>query len=307
MSDRALLLIAAIVIDILIGDPVYPLHPVRLMGNLISFLEKALRKVGLNGIGGGCLLLIFTLTIPVSIYLIIEQLLSDTVGLILFQLFIYYSLVSITDLNRHATRVFQALKDKDLKLARERLSWIVGRNTEKLKESQVCQACVETIAESSSDGIIAPLFWGLLLGPAGMIGYKVVNTLDSMVGYKNEKYLLFGRCSAKADDVLNFIPARITMLLLLIQKRVGPQQLVTAFRDRLKHSSPNAGHPETAMAVLLNIKMGGPSTYGTMLVEKPWINSEGKAAKKEHIKAAQKHIYILAVELIFILLFIATL
>lgn len=307
MSDRALLLIAAIILDLLIGDPVYPLHPVRLMGNLISFLEKSLRKAGLNGIGGGCLLLLFAFTIPVSLYLIIEQLLTDSIALLVFQLYLYYSLVSITDLNQHTTRVFQALKGKDLKLARERLSWIVGRNTKKLKESQVCQACVETIAESSSDGIIAPLFWGFLLGPAGMIGYKVINTLDSMVGYKNEKYLLFGRCSAKADDIANFIPARITIILLLIQKRVGPKALATVWSDRKNHSSPNSGHPEAAIAVLLNIKMGGPSTYGTTLVEKPWINSEGKTAQKEQIKEAQKHIYILAVELILILLFIATL
>lgn len=306
ISERAALLFIAILIDLFIGDPVYPLHPVRLFGYLIRKIEQFLRAIRLNGVGGGALLLLFSVTIPVCIYMGIAHWVSVKYVQWGIDLFIYYSLISITDLNRHALRVFDALTENDLNLARERVSWIVGRDTKKLKKHQVSQATVETMAESSSDGIVSPIFWGVLLGPVGIIGYKVINTLDSMVGYKNEKYHKFGKFSARADDVANFIPARLTMLLILIQNRVGHTAWLTAIGDRKNHSSPNSGHPEAAMAAILDMKMGGPSTYGGILVEKPWINRSGATATTIHIKQAHRVILLLAAELLLILFFIAT-
>lgn len=306
IAERALLIFIAIIIDLIIGDPVYPFHPVRLFGRLIRTLEKWLRAMKCDGIGGGALLLLFSVAIPICIYIGLSSIIPNTYIQWAVDLFLYYSLISITDLNRHAMRVYAALKENDIQDAREKLSWIVGRDTKKLKKHQVARATVETIAESSSDGIVSPIFWGLLLGPVGIIGFKVINTLDSMVGYKNDKYHKFGMFSARADDVANVIPARLTLFLILIQNRIGPQAWVTAIQNRKKHSSPNSGHPEAAMAALLDMKMGGPSTYGGKVVEKPWINPTGKQATTEMIKKAHAIILWLAVELLIILFFIAT-
>lgn len=304
--ERAVLIFIAIIIDLIIGDPVCPFHPVRLFGHLIRILEKGLRAMKCDGIGGGALLLLFAVAIPILIYMGLRSIIPHKYIQLGADLFLYYSLISITDLNRHAMRVYAALKENDLQAAKEKLSWIVGRDTKKLKKHEVAQATVETMAESSSDGIVSPIFWGLILGPVGIIGFKVINTLDSMVGYKNEQYHKFGKFSARADDVANFIPARLTLFLILIQNRIGPQAWVTAIRNRKNHSSPNSGHPEAAVAALLDMKMGGPSTYGGKVVEKPWINPNGKQASTAMIKKAHAIIIWLAVELLIILFFIAT-
>lgn len=306
IAERSLLIFIAIIIDLIIGDPVYPFHPVRLFGHLIRTLEKWLRAIQLHGIRGGALLLLFAVSIPVLTYMGISFFITNRFLQWGVDLFIFYSLISITDLNRHALRVHKALQEGNLGQARERLSWIVGRETTKLKEHQVAQATVETMAESSSDGIVSPVFWGLLLGPAGIIAFKVINTLDSMVGYKNEKYCKFGMFSARADDVANFISARLTMVLILVQNRIGPKAWVKAIKNRKNHSSPNSGHPEAAVAALLNIRMGGPSRYSGVVVSKPWINASGKNAAVHNIKEAYRIVLWLAVELLVILFFIAT-
>ncbi len=278
MDDYLTIQIAiAFVLDILIGDPRWLPHPVRIMGKFIEYLEILLRKVFRSERTAGIFL---TGIMVMGSYLITFKIISifygfgKVWGISVSILIIFYSL-SIRDLLNETRGVLNALKSGNLPKARSSLSRIVGRDTHNLSEQQITTGCIETSAESSVDGIIAPLFYAFIGGPALAMAYKSINTLDSMVGYKNEKYNNFGWASAKLDDVANFIPARIAAIILPISSFICGADFSNSIRivkrDGQKHPSPNSGIPEAAIAGALKIRLGGPSVYNGIPSDKPFI------------------------------------
>lgn len=278
MNDYLPLQIAiAFVLDILIGDPRWLPHPIRMIGKCIEYLEVILRKAFVSERTAGIFL---TGIIVLGSYLITFKIISlfygfgKVWGLTASIIIIFYSL-SIRDLLKETGGVLKALKSGNLPKARSNLSRIVGRDTHNLSEQQVAAGCIETSAESSVDGIIAPLLYAFIGGPAFAMAYKSINTLDSMVGYKNEKYNNFGWASAKLDDVANFIPARIAAIILPISSFICGADYSNSIRivkrDGQKHPSPNSGIPEAAIAGALKIRLGGPSVYNGIPSNKPFI------------------------------------
>jgi adenosylcobinamide-phosphate synthase len=278
MNDYLTIQIAiAFVLDIMIGDPRWLPHPIRIIGRCIEYLEKVLRSIFASERMAGIFL---TGIIVLGSYLITFKIISifygfGTVwGIAVSIIIIFYSL-SIRDLLNETRGVLKALKSGNLPKARSNLSRIVGRDTHNLSEQQVATGCIETSAESSVDGIIAPLLYAFIGGPALAMAYKSINTLDSMVGYKNEKYNNFGWASAKLDDVANFIPARIAAIILPISSFICGADFSNSVRivkrDGQKHPSPNSGIPEAAIAGALKIRLGGPSVYNGIHSNKPFI------------------------------------
>lgn len=262
------MLALAIVLDLTLGDPRWLPHPVVLTGRLITALETILRR-GLRHERFAGILLLFTTVSTVAtiawLLIRISSALHPLAGF-LTAAGISYTCLAARSLHSESALVADALAAGDLKEARQALSGIVGRDTANLEENEIWRALVETVAENTTDGIIAPLFWLALGGPVTGMTYKAVSTLDSMVGYKNEHYLLFGWASARMDDLLNFIPARLTALLMVVAAPLAGLSLRGALRitlrDRLNHPSPNSGHPEAAAAGALGVRLGGTAYYG---------------------------------------------
>ncbi len=261
-------------------------HLIVLFGRMISKGEKLLNR-GSSKVLKGAFLVVILVTITLTLtYRLLEVLkdinppLSDGVAIIL----LFYCLANRT-LIKEGQAVFKTLKKEGLEAGRKRLSWIVGRNTSKLNEQQIRTATLETLSENLSDGVIAPLFYYFVLGVPGAVAYKMINTLDSMIGYKSDRYMAFGRFGAKLDDVANFIPARITALLMLIVtgrlKGIG-----FVLREGKKHASPNAGYPEAALAYILGCQFGGLNEYHGQLVEKPYIGQYKKVITDQDLKMA---------------------
>ena len=268
-------------LDLLLGDPRWLPHPIRAIGALIAGLEKVLRKILPKTQGGelsgGVVLVILVLVFSGGFTLLVLWL-CGKVGLwlrFLAEAILCFQLLATRSLKGESMKVYKALKAGDLEGARYAVSMIVGRDTQRLDEAGVARAAVETVAENASDGVIAPLIFLAIGGaPLGMV-YKAVNTMDSMVGYKNDQYLWFGRCAAKLDDVVNFIPARLAGLLMCLGAGFsgfdGPNALRIFRRDRKNHKSPNSAHTEAAAAGALHIQLGGSNYYFGKLVEKPTI------------------------------------
>lgn len=275
----------------IVGDPHYGFHPVRLIGRAISLVERALRSLECSGIFGGALLALVVLALTVFSYLGLRHLFTHLHNwvAIVFDVFIVYSCIALRDLLKHARPISDALDKNDLAQAREAVQRIVGRDAAVLDAHGVARAAVESVAEGFLDGVFAPLCWYvfgaicafLASGPplpwavAAMLVYRTANTLDSMVGYQNERYLFLGRASAKLDDILNFLPARLAVPVLFtasgmcgLNSRGGWK---TALRDRLKHQSPNSAHTESFAAGALGIRLGGPVQYPDGMVDKPWL------------------------------------
>jgi len=268
---------AAIILDWLLGDPRWLPHPVIAIGKLIQLLEPPLRRTVRSELLGGLLLLVFTVVTTIlatTLALKAAYALTPVAGFIL-AVILSWNCLAARSLQRESGLVAKALATGDLPLARKQLSFIVGRDTAELTEAEIWRGTVETVAENTADGVIAPLFCLMLGGPVLGLAYKAVNTLDSMVGYKNEKYLLFGRASARCDDLLNFIPARLTgILMVLTAPFVGlttKNSWRIMLRDGRNHSSPNSGIPEAAAAGALGVQLGGANYYFGKLVEKPTI------------------------------------
>jgi adenosylcobinamide-phosphate synthase len=249
---------------------------VRWIGRLVHILESPLRKLLPERLGGILLLVIVvgiaTGTTWAVLFLAGEWHPWARIGVEI--LMIYYGLAA-RSLARETGAVLAACEAEDWTEARKRLGLIVGRDTADLPPEQIYRACIETVAESTTDGVVAPLFYAALLGPVGMWAYKAINTLDSMVGHRDERYLRFGWASARADDVANFLPARFTWLLLslaalLMGNRAG-RALAIGWRDGRKHPSPNSGWAEATMAGALGVQLGGPSTYQGEPSEKPTL------------------------------------
>jgi len=258
----------AIILDLALGDPRWLPHPVVFIGRLISILEVHVRKLLRNGHVAGVLLLVLTAgSSALTAWLLIRacSLLHPLTGFLAAAV-LSYTCLAARSLHGESALVANALAAGNLAEARRTLSYIVGRDTAALDETEIWRALVETVAENTTDGIIAPLFWLTLGGPVAGIAYKAVSTLDSMVGYKNERYLQLGWASARMDDLLNFIPARLTALLMVLAAApAGLSQrgaLKIALRDRLNHPSPNSGHSEAAAAGALGVQLGGRAFYG---------------------------------------------
>ena len=291
----------AYVLDLAIGDPQWPYHPVRLIGRSIEGMEYLLRKLTIpKRISGILLTMIIVSGTYLSIYAVV--LLSrqwSMLGEIIIGAAIIYFTISIKCLADESKKVMTALKENDLIKARKALSLIVGRDTENLSEGQMVRACIETIAEGSVDGVLSPLLYAFIGGPTAAIAYKALNTLDSMVGHKNEKYVRFGWASARLDDLANYIPARISAILIPMASFLCgycfKDSLRIAFRDGRKHESPNSGIPEAAMAGALGVQLGGASTYQGEVIEKPFIGDAKNLMTIESINRAIKIMYVASV------------
>lgn len=295
-------LIIGFILDIIFGDPNYFFHPVRLIGNLIVKLELILRKIfprtPRGEIVAGVLLVIFVVCISVLIpglILILAYNFSVYFGIVIESIFAY-QLLSMKALKKESMKIYSKLKNNDIESARNAVAMIVGRDTDKLSGEGITKATVETVAENTSDGIIAPLFYMAIGGVLFGFLYKSVNTMDSMVGYKNEKYLYFGRVAAKLDDVLNFIPARLSAFIMLIGVLLGRYNLKNALkiysRDRYNHASPNSAHTEAVVAGALNIQLAGDAYYFGKLYKKETIGDSIRPLEYQDIKKTNDILYI---------------
>ncbi len=303
-SDPATLaILLGIAADCLAGDPVFSLHPVRLLGDLATRAETILRPL-LEPCAAGVLawLAVVGAAAAAAILLPLAALrVHPALGVALDALFVWAS-IAPRDLSLHAMRVRRALLAGDLGAARRAVSMVVGRDTDRLDESAVARACVESVAESSVDGVSAPLFWALLLGPWAAFAYRAANTLDSMFGHKTERYLLFGRLSARADDVATFLPARLAAALTvpcaLVLGLDARSALRILARDRLKHESPNSGHPEAVFAGALRTRLGGPASYKGERIDHPVMGDGPEPASPAMIANAVRLMYAQALLLV---------
>lgn len=292
---------AGFVLDIIFGDPLWIPHPVVQMGKAISVFEAALRKPFPKTAGGEFLAgLILALLLPLfsfalsfgALYLLYGV--SPFLGLAA-ESFWCFQVLAIKSLKDAGLEVYRALLSGDIKNARKKLSFIVGRDTENLSEKEIIKAAVETVAENTTDGAVSPLIYMLIGGaPLGLM-YKAINTMDSMIGYKNARYAHFGKAAARLDDLANFIPARLAGALMALSAPVfsldGKAALRILLRDRKNHKSPNSAHTEAACAGALGIALSGDASYFGVLVEKPAIGDDKRPPEPKDIVSAVKLLY----------------
>jgi adenosylcobinamide-phosphate synthase len=303
--DPLLLLLIALALDALLGDPpwlfrIIP-HPVRIIGVLIDRIETKINREKRNQMDRafrGFGLLLFMLTFSIGIGLGVQHLSATTRFGWLLELFLVFSLLAQRGLFDAVRAVALALKKEGLAGGRKAVSQIVGRDVERLDAHGVSRAAIESCVENFGDGVVAPIFWYVLFGLPGMLAYKTVNTLDSMVGHKSERFRAFGSTSARLDDVLNFIPARLAGLLLILAAFFVPtarpfRGLKVMLRDSRKHRSPNAGWPEAATAGALGLALSGPRAYAEGASSEPWLGEEFTAKAEE--KDIRRALYLFAV------------
>lgn len=280
--EKILSIIIAWVMDLCFGDPVRLPHPVVAFGKLISQGEHAMNK-GVHRKLKGALLAIGLVMGIYTITALVLGCLPSIIELLVNTLLIFFCLAGTT-LIREVREVFRAV-DRSLEEGRKQVARIVGRDTSELSAQEVRTAALETLAENLSDGVIAPFFWYALLGVPGMLAYKMVNTLDSMIGYRNERYKDFGCFAARLDDVANYIPARLTAFLMVLAS--GKLSLLGfVWKYGNKHASPNSGYPEAALAGILNCRFGGPHNYFGQEVWKPFIGHNDRLLTTEDMKVA---------------------
>lgn len=290
------------ILDLLIGDPNNPFHPVRGIGLLASKLETIFRKLLKNSLKiAGLIVWIITIILTFAItygIIFVCMKINKYLGVIVQGIIIYFC-ISAKGLVVEGYKVIKYLNEGNIEKSRKQLSYIVGRDTESLDSKGITRAVIETIAENMSDGVIAPILFAGIFGAAGSMAYKAVNTMDSMFGYKNDKYIEFGYFPAKLDDLFNYIPARVTGILIIISsfflKRDYKNSLKIYKRDRYNHTSPNSAHPEAAMAGALDIQLGGANYYFGKIVEKPVIGDKIKEIEINDVKRTAEILYLSAV------------
>jgi adenosylcobinamide-phosphate synthase len=271
---------AAFILDFVLGDPGRLPHLVVYMGRAIAFLEGFFRRLFCKPFVAGVFFAVFLICSTYFLALVLVWAagrLHPFLGLGIQVVLLFYCF-SVKSLKDAALAVARPLKAKDVQTARQKVAMIVGRETQNLDVPGVTRATVETVAENFVDGFLSPLFWALVLGVPGAVAFKMVNTLDSMVGYQNDTYILFGRASARIDDAANFIPARLAVLVIAaaavcVPPASGSRALKTGFMQGGQHKSPNAGFPEAAFAGALGIRLGGPGIYHGRQVDKPYIGA----------------------------------
>ena len=280
----AIPLVAGYLLDLLLGDPRWLPHPIRLFGTVIGKGESLLNK-GKHQLIKGALLTIVLCALVFSFFYFAQCWLlgiSTPAYYIFTSIFVFYGMAN-KSLLQEGKEVFNTLQHQGLEAGRKRLSWIVGRQTSALTENQIRTAVFETLSENLSDGVIAPLFYYAIGGVPAMMVYKMINTLDSMIGYKSERYFYFGKFAARLDDVANFIPARLTALLMVLVT-FSKQGLIYIFQYGHKHASPNSGYPEAALAGILQCRFGGPNTYHGQVVVKPYIGEEPREIAHDELQ-----------------------
>jgi adenosylcobinamide-phosphate synthase len=294
-------LILGYILDLIFGDPHFIYHYVQLIGKLISYLDKKLNKRNLSkkqlNRAGAYLFFIVTISsvLVATTILFIAYRINYYLYYALYVFIIYQSLAT-SSLARESNKVLKELKRGSLESARVAISYIVGRDTKNLNKNQIREATVETIAENTSDGIIAPLFYLFLLGPLGGVFYKAVNTMDSMIGYKSEKYKYFGSFAAICDDILNFIPSRLSALFMIIASIAPTYSFKGAikifYRDRFNHESPNSAQCESVASGALSLRLAGPTSYNGVLKDKPYIGDHIKEINNKSISKMMILMYI---------------
>lgn len=277
-------------LDRWLSDPQTTLHPVRWFGVWISFFEFLLNRFHkLFRLLMGALFVLFSISLLLFLFSKINIYLkkSSSFGFVLWNVFFIYFFLAGESLIRESKKVWLSLSI-DIVTARKSLSYIVGRQTQNLNEQEIRRAVLETLSENLSDAVVAPLFYFLFGGTPLMAVYKLVNTLDSMIGYKNDRFLYFGKTAARLDDILNFIPARITAFLILwLSKNLKNWQLVQHYAK--KHESVNAGYPEAALAIALSIRLGGPAVYFGKEKKKAWLGKNPRNIVEEDFFKAVRY------------------
>ena len=294
-----LIMILGYIMDLVFGDPYWFPHPVRFIGKLISKTEKFIRKHAKSEESlkywGILMWLVPVVTTALVTALIVKIANFNKYVEIFVSAFIIYTTLSTKCLKDEATKIYKVLETGDIKKSRVQLSYIVGRDTTNLSQSEIIRATVETVAENTVDGTISPMFYGFLFGPVGAMTYKAINTLDSMVGYKNDKYLNLGCVSAKLDDVANFIPARLTAIFMPLGAFLcgmnGLNSFKIAIRDRKNHKSPNCAFAEGAAAGAIGVQLGGTNIYFGKEVYKPTIGDKKRELENYDIVRMNKLMY----------------
>ena len=285
----------AYVLDLIFGDPQNVVHPVQVIGKIISAGEKVLLRKKYKFLAGA-VLNIFTVSITYTLMYLISKSVKISVFFMIIEIYLMYTIFSINSLAREGNRVYRILKEGDIEKARKDLSYLVSRDTETMDEKMIIRSTMETISENTVDGIVAPMFYMFLGGMPLAMAYKAINTLDSMVGYKNEKYMDFGKFSAKVDDVANFIPARITGILIVLASMIlgynYKNSLKIFLRDRKNHSSPNSAHSEASVAGALGVQFGGKVSYFGKEIDKPTIGDKTKEFELEDIRKNIRIMYV---------------
>jgi adenosylcobinamide-phosphate synthase len=279
LAPHPVMMSTAVVLDIAVGDPVYRLHPVRLMGDALLFFERQLYAVGADGYGGGIVLFAFlSLLFLVGSIVIMAALLTIATWLgWIFHVLVLYSLIALGDLLRQAWRVELAL-ERGLHAARSAVAMMVGRDVDRMDEAACRRAAIESMSENLSDGFISALFWYFFAGLPGIVVFKVASTMDSMIGYKTPRYHRFGWCAARADDVMNYIPARLCALLIAAAAAVTPhcsfrKAWLIASTQHGALPSPNSGWPEAAMAGAIQRRLVGPIWNKGTMVTDIWLGA----------------------------------
>ncbi|MEM1037068.1 MAG: adenosylcobinamide-phosphate synthase CbiB [Pseudomonadota bacterium] len=265
-------------------------HPVVWFGSLVSVAERALnRKTWAHQTRyiAGMISTVSLVGVATIMAWGIAKLLPQNWWGVAIEVLIASSLIASRSLYTHVAAVAKPLMSNDLEKARNAVSMIVGRDPTQLDEAGIARASLESLAENTSDGVTAPLFWGALFGLPGLVAYKAINTLDSMTGHRNDRYAAFGGFAARLDDVANFIPARVTGALIALTS-LKPTAFKTMFDDASKHRSPNAGWPEAAMADGLSVRLSGPRSYDDQITTDPWLNSDGRDPDANDIEAGLK-------------------
>lgn len=297
---QMLALPAAFILDMIFGDPHTGMHPICLIGNLIAILDSALNKENVSRkrrIARGALTAAAVIVISTAFPLIIE-IISFNINIWLFfvaETVMDYFVIAAKSLKKESMLVCAAMEAGDTEGARRAVSMIVGRDTKVLDKEGIIKAAVETVAENSSDGVIAPVFYMALCGAAGGFFYKSVNTMDSMLGYINDRYEAFGKAAARLDDVLNYIPSRLSALFIIAAAKFTGLNAAGAWkifrRDRMKHASPNSAQTESACAGALDVRLAGNAWYGGVLHEKPYIGDDIRPIEPEDIRKACRLMY----------------
>jgi adenosylcobinamide-phosphate synthase len=295
--------------DFIIGDPEWSLHPIRIIGKTIAYLEKVLRRIHQKVFSEKTAGIILCATTVVLVYgitwlaIYLSHNLNSYLGSFVSILLAYFS-ISVKSLGKSAQQIIDCLKEEDEESARKYLSAVVGRDTMALNRREIIRATVETVAENTSDGVVAPLFYLILGGPPLAMAYKAVNTLDSMVGYKNERYGKLGWASARFDDMVNFIPARITGILItiasLLLKLDWKNAYSTMRRDAKKHMSPNSGYPESAVAGALQVRLGGENYYDGIPKVTAYLGTKRKLLNEGSISDVVKILYLTSAIMVLI-------
>lgn len=286
-------ILIAILLDQMLGDPRWLPHPVRIIGAACTGCERLTRALLPPFAAGVCSVVLVLGLTGAATWAVLAgaTLLHPWLGS-LVSILLLYTTIAPRDLVRHSTEVYLALKDKNLPEARRRVGMIVGRDTAALDEAGVARAAVESVAESMVDGVTAPLFFAVLGGPMGAMLYKAINTMDSMFGYKNERYRTFGWAAARLDDLANFLPARLTSLMIpaaaFLLRLDAKGSFSILLRDRHKHASPNSGHTEAAVAGALGVQLGGANLYFGTVVAKPTLGEALRSIEPQDILRANR-------------------